>query len=272
MDLTDKQTIKSLLKSHGLWAKKSLGQNFLVNRNVLDKIVETANLSKEDMVLEIGPGLGVLTRELCKAAGKVLTIEKDGKIIEILKETTKDFNNLEIINQSVLDYQIPKMPYKVVANLPYNITSPVLRKFLESPNKPKEMTLMVQKEVAEKIEATPGDMSILAISVQFYSKPEIVEIISPTSFWPEPKVSSAIIKITNIEKKMPEIEDEKLFFRIVKAGFSEKRKMLKNSLAGSLRIGEEKAAEFLKKAGINPQIRAQELNLEDWRKIYEQSR
>lgn len=271
MNLTSKATIKDLLKRHGLWAKKSLGQNFLVDKDVLDKILEVANLSKNDLVLEIGPGLGGLTKELCKKAGRVITVEKDSKMVEILKETTKECNNLEIINDDILKIAKLKIEnFKVVANLPYNITSPVIRKFLETDPKPSEMILMVQKEVAEKITAKPGEMSILAISVQFYAKPEMVQVVPASSFWPKPKVDSAIFRISRITHGLlMDNAQIKLFFRIVKAGFGERRKQLKNSLASGLWMDEQKVVNLLKKAGLDPKIRAQELSLADWIKIYE---
>ncbi len=287
MDLTNKNTISSLLKKHNVWAKKSLGQNFLIDKQALEDIVRTTNLSKEDLVLEVGPGVGVLTQELCKEAGYVISIELDKRFIQILKETCGEFGNLEIINEDILKWNInelrakslelraqgPKFKvsnYKVVSNLPYNITSAVIRKFLETEKKPIEMVLMVQKEVAKRICAKPPNMNLLAVSVQFYAKPKIIRFVKNTSFWPKPEVNSAILKVAEVTKvaKAAEVRDEKLFFRIVKAGFGEKRKQLINSLSGGLRMSKEEIAKLLKKSNIKLTQRAEELSLEDWIKIY----
>jgi 16S rRNA (adenine1518-N6/adenine1519-N6)-dimethyltransferase len=273
MDLTDKKTIKHLLKFYNIWSKKSLGQNFLIDKNVLEKIIKVADLSKKDTVLEIGPGLGVLTCELCQKAGNVTAVEKDEKLVEVLKRTCKDFKNLKIIKGDVLpatSYQLPADNYKIVANLPYNITAPVIRKFLESENKPKLMILLVQKEVAEKITSLPPGMNILACAVQFYGRPKMIDYVSAESFWPKPKVDSAILKITNIKPQLPEVSDSKTFFRIIKAGFSARRKKLKNSLAGGLHLPKEKAEDYIKKAKIDSNSRAEELSLANWQSLYKQ--
>jgi len=228
MDLLSSKTIKQILKEYDAAPLKRLGQNFLINRGVLQKIVEAANLGREDIVLEIGPGLGQMTQELARRAKKVIAIEKDRKFVEILKETMKEYDNVEIIQGDILkigladtgltvtkpvsfrgngyvtterDRNGPRnrnrlTPYKVIANLPYYITSPVIRKFLEEKNQPKEMLLMVQKEVAQRICASPPNMSLLSISVQFYAQPKIISYVSKDSFWPSPKVDSAILRLT----------------------------------------------------------------------------
>lgn len=275
MDLTSPKTIKSLLKDHHLWAKKRLGQHFLICKNVLDKITNSAQLSKKDLVLEIGPGIGVLTKELCPRAKKVIACELDKKMVEILRETCGQFKNLKIINEDILKVNLAQSPelqaqsYKIVANLPYQITSPVLWKFLHyEKKKPQEMILMVQKEVAARICTNPPDMNLLSVMVQFYGKPKIITEVGKNCFWPCPEVTSAVIKISDIKDEQSEVADEKLFFRIVKAGFSQKRKQLKNSLAAGLNLDIKENLKILEEIGINPQRRAETLNLEDWKKLY----
>lgn len=268
MNLTDKKIIKNILSHYGLRLKKSLGQHFLINEKILNKIIDSADITKKDQVLEIGPGLGILTNELCERAGKVIAVEKDEKLAKILKRTTKEFNNLEIINQDILRtkiYNLQPRTYKLVANLPYNIAGPILRKFLESENKPFLMILMLQKEVAEKIVAAPGQMSILSVSVRFYADSEIIEIVPDSDFWPSPKVDSAIIKISNIKKKSK--IDTKNFFRCVRIGFSSPRKTLLNNLAAGYKLDKENIKNILEKIKLNEFVRAQELSINDWQKL-----
>jgi len=260
--------IKDILESRNLKPSKGLGQNFLINERVLEKIVKSAEIKPTDTILEIGPGTGVLTKELAKRAGKVIAIEKDKKIIELLKENLKNFKNVEIIQGDILKinpagYSLPAANYKIVANLPYYITSPVIRKFLEVENQPELMVLMVQKEVGRRICASPPDMSILAVSVQFYGKPEIISYVSKNSFWPKPKVDSAIIKITPgipADSKT----DADLFFKIVKAGFSQPRKQLLNNFSKILKIEKIKTAGWLSQNKISEKQRAETLSLQDW--------
>jgi len=279
MDLTSEIVIRDLFKKHQLRPSKRFGQNFLIDKGVLEKIIEAANLQPEDIVLEIGPGLGTLTVELAKKAGKVIAIEKDPKMVEILKETLKDFQNVEILQGDIL--KIPDSKFqilnldKIVANLPYYIVSPVIRKFLESESPPKEMILMVQKEVAERICAEPPDMSLLAVSVQFYTKPEIISYVPKTSFWPQPKVDSAIIKIIPYPHGRIRILRAEgkgcafrmLFFKIVKAGFSQPRKQILNNLSKMLKLDKEKVKSWLLKNNIQPTQRAETLSIEDWLKL-----
>ncbi|GAH47218.1 unnamed protein product, partial [marine sediment metagenome] len=255
MDLTSKKFIKNLLKKHGVYPSKTLGQNFLISKGILEKILDAANLKSKDVVLEIGPGIGTLTKELAKKAKQVIAIEKDSKMIKILKETLRDLKNIELIQEDILKYDFKsQVPYKIVANLPYYITSPVLRKFLEIGSKPKEMILMVQKEVAQRIVASPPNMSILAISVQFFAKPEIISFVSKNCFWPQPKVDSAILKISQISMDLPPIDTD-LFFKIVRAGFAQPRKQLVNSLSNELKLEKEKVRNWLKENEIKPERR-----------------
>ena len=264
------RTVKKLLKKYDIYPSKRLGQNFLIDKGVFQKIIKAAGLSKNDIVLEIGPGIGNLTLELAKEVKKVVAIEKDKKMCEALKEVLNDLDikNVEIINQDILKintkYKTLNTKYKLVANLPYYITSPIIRKFLEMKNQPKEMILMVQKEVAKRICAKPPKMSILAVSVQFYAKPKIISFVSKKSFWPQPKVDSAIIKITPCRPAHAIGVNPLLFFKIVKAGFSHPRKQLINNLSKGLKIEKEKARNWLLKNKIQPSQRAETLILKDW--------
>lgn len=269
MDLTDKKTIKELLKNFDLWAKRGLGQNFLIDKTVIAEL--TSNVSKEDTIIEVGPGLGVLTKELCQKAKKIIAVEKDKQMIEVLKLTCKDFANLEVINSDVLAVNMGRYvkdrKYKVVANLPFYISSPIFRFFLENEARPKEMNLIVQKEIAERVTAQDNDLNILAISVRLYADSEILKNIKNTSFWPAPRVDAAILKINTLEKPRFEV-DTKEFFRVVKTGFGERRKKLVNSLSGGLGIPKGKIEKILKDLGINENIRAEKLSMNDWRQVY----
>ena len=256
--------------------KKSLGQNFLRDNEVLEKIIQSTNLKSDDFVIEIGPGEGVLTEKLFKHAGKVLTIEVDEVLANKLKKQYKDSKKIEIINADILKINLPEIikqnnfqHYKVVANIPYYITSPIIQLFLETEFPPTEMILMVQKEVAERICAKPGQLSILAVSVQYYSKPELLFYVDKKSFFPVPEVDSAVIKISKINDQLTMINQNntKHFFKIVKTGFSAKRKTLVNNLSSSLQLDKKEVEEKLEKVGIKPNQRAQELSVEDWKKI-----
>ncbi|MDP2916994.1 MAG: 16S rRNA (adenine(1518)-N(6)/adenine(1519)-N(6))-dimethyltransferase RsmA [Dehalococcoidia bacterium] len=271
---------KALLHRFDLRARKSLGQHFLVDAGVLEKILETAELTPHDVVMEVGPGLGILTGELAQRAGWVIAIELDSKLAELLKHPLTSFTNVSIINEDVLklepsaliEQESAKFPptvtsplvYKLVANLPYYITSPVLRHFCEASLKPEVMVLMVQKEVAKTIVAKPGDMSILGISVQFYGKPEIVGYVPARSFYPAPKVDSAILKITLYSRPPVAVTGEKSFFGVVRAGFSAPRKQLINSLAQGLDLPKAETMSLLERAGIVAQRRAETLTLDEW--------
>jgi 16S rRNA (adenine1518-N6/adenine1519-N6)-dimethyltransferase len=265
--------------------KKSLGQNFLQDKNVLDKIIQAANLKADDFVIEVGPGEGILTEELAKKAGKVVAIEIDDNLASRLDSRWHRNDKVEIINDDVLKVNLPEIlervetprrgvstiyRYKVIANIPYYITSPIIQLFLETKYPPTEMILMVQKEVGQRICARPGQMSILAVSVQYYAKPELLFYVDKKSFYPAPEVDSTVIKIV-VRRKYKEVSEEEIksFFRIVKAGFSAKRKTLLNNLSNSLHLDRKIAEETIRKAGIKPNQRAQELSVEDWKKLSE---
>lgn len=232
---------------------KKLAQHFLIDKKVLAKIIKAAKPQKEETILEIGSGRGILTKELTKRCKKVIAVEKDKRLAKILCDVLKDFKNVKIVNKDILDYQ-PSRNCKVIGNIPYYITSPILRKFAEY-----EMVLMVQKEVAQRICAKPPKMNLLALMVQFYGRPKIIDYVSQEAFWPKPKVDSAIIKISP-HKIIP----KKIDFTLIKKAFSQKRKQLGNLLDKQL----------LTKAGIDPKRRAESLSLEEWYDImkkYEQN-
>ena len=264
---------KRRLRRFGLQARKGLGQHFLIDEEVLRRIVASAELSAGDVVLEIGPGLGVLTAELARKAGRVVAIELDNKLAAILKETLASFDNVAIVNADILDLDpaqlIPEQTgYKVVANLPYYIASAVLRRFLEASFKPKTMVVMVQKEVAEAIAAKPGQMSLLSVSVQFYGQPEIIDYVPAHCFYPPPEVDSAILRLDLYPRPVVAVDDEKGFFEMVRAGFTASRKQIANSLAQGLDMPKTEVLSLLAKASIIAQRRAETLTLEEWGELW----
>ena len=266
---------QKLLRRSGLRARKRLGQHFLIDEQVLGLIIANAELTPEDVVVEVGPGLGVLTKELAKHAGRVIAIELDDKLAVQLKESLSAFDNVTIINEDVLKIdpsallqELKAKKYKVVANLPYYITSPVLRHFLEAEIKPQTMVVMVQKEVAEEITAKPGRMSLLSIGVQLYGAPMIVAQVPSQSFYPAPAVDSAVLKVIPYSQPVVEISDNEGFFGLVRAGFSQARKQLANSLAQGLGISKEEGLILLARAQIDFKRRAESLSLEEWAHLW----
>lgn len=270
---------RKLLRRFGLKARKGLGQHFLIDDEVLEAIVAAAELDSTDTVIEVGPGLGIMTAELAKQAGWVIAIELDNKLAAILKKTLPH-DNIVILNEDVLGTDPKAMlqgrapsfpaalsPYKVVANLPYYITSPVLRHFLEASVKPEVMVVMVQKEVAEAIVAGPGRRSVLSISVQFYGRPSIVAHVPASSFYPAPEVDSAVVKI-EVYPRPPVDVDEEGFFALVRAGFTATRKQVANSLAQGLKLPKAEALGLLGEADIDPQRRAETFTLEEWATLW----
>ena len=271
MPPTSKKEIKKILRNNKVYPLKQLGQNFLIDKNILLKIINASFIKSKDVVLEIGPGLGILTQELAKKAKRVVAIEKDKRIINLLKERLSRFNNVKLINKDARYYNPKIANYKVVANLPFGVAIPIIRKFLENKNQPKKMVLMVQKEVAQRICAQPPEMSLLAVSVQFYAKTKIVSFVSKKCFWPQPKVDAGIIEIIPKKpsgflrvKKKDFKQFKKLFFKIVKAGFSQPRKQLVNNLSKVLKLDKEKTMTWLLKNKINPKTRAENLKIKDW--------
>jgi len=259
---------KHLLDQFETPPKKSLGQNFLHDPNAVEKIVNTAEIMPEDVVVEIGPGTGALTQMLAQRARQVYSIEVDERMRPILQTQVGQYPNVELIFDDFLKVNVPELlngrPFIVVANVPYYITSPILAHLMEGQVRPRSIVMTIQLEVAERIIATPPDMNRLAVTTQFYGSPQIVTRLSPAVFWPRPDVDSAVIKITMYDEPPVAVPDAKLFFRVVKAGFSQKRKQLKNAVSGGLAIKSRLAGELLKVAQIDPTRRAETLELHEW--------
>lgn len=267
MDLTRIEDLKTAMKLAGIVPKKGLGQHFLVDAGALDLMLKAAELTHQDTVLEIGPGLGVLTGLLTARAGQVVAVEADHTLADLLDRDRPD--NLEVVAADILQFDLNKLPagYKAAANLPYYLTSKIIRLLLESHNPPVLMALLVQKEVAERIVTAPGKMSILALSVQYYAEPKLMGVVERHKFWPAPEVDSAVLQIRRHPQPAFAADPDKLF-RLIKAGFGEKRKQLKNSLAGGLNASVDVTTGLLKSAGLKPLARAQELSLAEWQKLY----
>jgi 16S rRNA (adenine1518-N6/adenine1519-N6)-dimethyltransferase len=270
--------VRGLLKEYDLRPSKGLGQNFLVNPAILEKIVAAAELTPDDTVLEIGAGLGTLTEHLARAAGRVVAVELDERLIPVLRDTLSGFDNVTLVQGDILELDPAALvranqptsqltSYKVVANLPYYITSAALRHLLEARVRPQCMVVTVQREVAERIVAGPGEMSLLAVSVQFYGRPEVLFRIKPGSFYPSPEVESAVVRVDVHAAPLMPVEDMDAFFRVVKAGFAQRRKQLRNALAGGLHLPQQEVDAGLRAAGVDPRRRAQALNLEEWARI-----
>ena len=263
---------KRLLRHAGLRARKGLGQHFLVDEAVLQLITDTAGLTSRDTVIEVGPGLGILTEELAKRAGRVIAVELDDNLAKLLIKTLALFDNVSIINDDMLQLDPSSLAggkgYKVVANLPYYITSPILHHFLEAAVKPESMVVMVQKEVAQAIAASPGKMSGLAVIVQYYGKPEIVAVVPAASFFPAPEVDSALLRINLYSHPPITVDDKAGFFRLVRAGFASPRKQFANSLARGLGLPRAEVQPLLSGAKIDPRRRAETLTLEEWAELW----
>ena len=259
---------KSQLEELNISPKKSLGQNFLHDPNTLEKIVATAELMPDDVVLEIGAGTGLLTERLAKAARRVIAVEVDERLKPILDQALTPFPNVGVIYQDILEVDVASLfrpdPYIVVANVPYYITSAILRHLLENTHRPRRLVMTVQEEVADRLAAQPNDMSILSVSVQFYGQPQIVTRLNRAVFWPRPDVDSALVRIDTYERPPVAVPDEKIFFRMVRAGFGQKRKQLKNAISSGLSLNADAATRLLESAGIDPRRRAETLTLEEW--------
>jgi hypothetical protein len=245
--------------------KKELGQNWLRDRGMLETIVDEADLSAGDTVLEIGPGLGTLTSELLRRAGNVVAVELDSERAAKLPAQFPG-KNLTVINEDILSYDLERLPtgYKVVANVPYYITSKIIEKLMTASNRPSVIVILVQKEVAERIVARPGDMSILAISAQIFAKTHLGIEIPRQFFTPVPKVDSQVVVLEVRDKPLVLEKDQKAFFRVVKAGFANKRKKLRSSMSAGLAISKSDAKKLLRQAGIDPDLRAEDLSIDDW--------
>jgi 16S rRNA (adenine1518-N6/adenine1519-N6)-dimethyltransferase len=264
------KSVPALLRAYGLRPRKRLGQNFLVDPSALRRIVAAADLTDTDVVVEVGAGLGTLTRAVAGQAGRVVAVEVDGLLVQVLREQLADLTNIQIIHGDILgipEMGLPHLGYKVVANLPYYITSAILRRFLEREPRPRLMVVTVQREVAKRIVAVPGEMSLLAVSIQLYGRPKLVAQLPAGAFYPPPKVDSAVLRIDLTEQPTTELTegiDEATYFRVVRAGFSQKRKTLRNSLSAGLGLAPVRVEEVLRQAGLDPRRRAETLSLAEW--------
>ncbi len=272
------KTSKEICKMLEIKPSRSKGQNFLITEKIYDDIVKAAGVSADDLILEVGPGLGFLTAKLAKIAKKVIAVELDDKLAAYLKMAidSNDIENVHIVNEDIMTFDLENYlqkiefsgrQYKIVANLPYNITSIFLRTFLSAKFKPESLTLMLQKEVAHRMIAKAPDNNLLALSVAYYGQAEIIREVKAGNFWPEPEVDSSVIKVTLSGKQYDPAEDKK-FFRLAKMAFSSKRKMLRNNLSAGLKIKPLELESSMLKAGIDPKRRAEDLSLEDFKKLF----
>lgn len=271
-------TIEILQKYHFNFQKK-FGQNFLIDTHVLDKIIAAAGITKDDFVLEIGPGIGTMTQYLCENAREVIAVEIDKALIPILQDTLGAYDNVEVINEDILKVDINKIaqeknggkPIKVVANLPYYITTPIIMGLFESHVPIDSITVMVQKEVADRMQVGPGtkDYGALSLAVQYYARPEIVANVPPNCFMPRPNVGSAVIRLTRHETSPVQVENEKLMFKIIRASFNQRRKTLANGLNNSneIQLPKEVIAQSIEELGVSPSIRGEALTLEQFAEL-----
>lgn len=277
--LGNPQNTIEILQKYDFSFQKKFGQNFLIDTHVLDKIIRAADITKEDMVLEIGPGIGTMTQYLAEAAGKVVAVEIDKNLIPILTDTLHDYDNVTVINEDVLKLDVRELareenggrPLKVVANLPYYITTPIIMGLFENDVPVESITVMVQKEVADRMQTGPGnkDYGALSLAVQYYAEPYIVANVPPNCFMPRPRVGSAVIRLTRHEKPPVEVKDEKLMFNIIRASFNQRRKTLANGLNNSdkLSLAKEELIEAIERLGKGPGVRGESLTLEEFAEL-----
>lgn len=274
MNTVSLKSVREVLARHGLSAKKKLGQNFLTDENIIRKIVAAGNLSPTDTVVEIGPGVGAMTGHLAEAAGRVVCIELDGQLLPVLDEVLGNHHNVNVIHGDALKTDLDKLvgdsgqkPYKIVANLPYYITTPLVMHFLSKGFCISEMILMVQKEVAQRMAASPGgkDYGSLSVAVQYHCRSEIQFIVKPTVFYPRPEVESAVLKLTRRDRPAVSVNSEEFFFQMVRAAFNKRRKTLMNALANSpLAVEKERVQQALLSIGMDEQVRGEKLSLEQF--------
>ncbi|MEH2944259.1 16S rRNA (adenine(1518)-N(6)/adenine(1519)-N(6))-dimethyltransferase RsmA [Lachnospiraceae bacterium KK002] len=275
-DLGKPQNTIAVLQKYNFNFQKKFGQNFLIDTRVLEKIIQAAGITKEDFVLEIGPGIGTMTQYLCENAREVAAVEIDRNLIPILADTLRAYQNVEVLNEDILKVDINRLaqeknqgrPIKVVANLPYYITTPIIMGLFESHVPVDSITIMVQKEVAERMQAGPGtkDYGALSLAVQYYARPEVVANVPPNCFIPRPKVGSAVIRLTRHREKAVEVQDENLMFRLIRASFNQRRKTLVNGLnnAPELNLEKQRIVNALAEMGLAPGIRGEALTLEQF--------
>ena len=267
---------RAVLEAHGFSFQKKYGQNFLIDGNILDSIIEAAEITKDDFVLEIGPGIGTMTQRLCEEAREVVAVEIDKTLIPILDDTLSQYKNWTVINEDILKVDINALaeeknngkPIKVVANLPYYITTPIIMGLFESHVPLESITIMVQKEVADRMQEGPGskEYGALSLAVQYYSKPEIVCEVPPSCFMPQPKVASTVITL-KCHENSPVDCDEKLLFKVIRASFNQRRKTLQNGLSMGLHYSKEQIADAIEKAGFSPTVRGEALSLEQFAEL-----
>lgn len=281
MKLYSPATIKDIRERYGFRLTKSLGQNFLTDKNIIDNIIEASNIGENDLVIEIGPGIGVITKEAAAKAGSVIAVEIDKNLIPILQETLADETNVKIINRDILKTDLtavieeekknfPQMEsVRIIGNLPYYITSPIIMKLLEDGVPADSITVMMQKEVADRIKAAPGnkERGALSVAVQYYCQVVKVTDVPKEVFVPAPKVDSTVLRLDIRKEKPVELKDDKLFFKAVKSGFAQRRKTLLNSLASGTGLGKDKIGQILEEAGIDPGRRAETLDIDEFAKI-----
>ena len=277
--LGNPQETIQVLQKHDFHFQKKFGQNFLIDPHVLDKIVEAAEVTKDDFVLEIGPGIGTMTQYLCENARQVLAVEIDNNLIPILKETLAEYDNVEVLHGDILKQDIQAIadkyndgkPIKVVANLPYYITTPIIMGLFESHVPLANVTVMVQKEVADRMKAAPGtkEYGALSLAVQYYAKPYLAANVPPNCFMPRPNVGSAVIRLDCLDHTPVEVKDDRLMFRLIRASFNQRRKTLQNGLtnSGELSFSKEEIGKAIEAAGLPPAIRGEKLGLEEFAKL-----
>lgn len=273
-----KRTIE-VLQKYNFAFQKRFGQNFLIDTHVLEKIIASAEITKDDFVLEIGPGIGTMTQYLAEAAREVAAVEIDKTLIPILQDTLKEWNNVTVINNDILKVDIRQLaleknqgrPIKVVANLPYYITTPIIMGLFENQVPIESITIMVQKEVADRMQVGPGtkDYGALSLAVQYYARPEIVANVPPNCFMPRPKVGSAVIRLERYEQPPVQVKDEKLMFRLIRASFNQRRKTLQNGLNNSPEISfsKEEITKAIESLGVSPSVRGEALSLEQFAQL-----
>ena len=272
--LSNPQVTIEIIKKYNFAFQKRFGQNFLIDGHVIEKIIKAADITRDDVVLEIGPGIGTMTQYLAESAGKVYAVEIDKNLLPILDDTLSEYENVTVINEDILKLDIEELikkekgTLKVVANLPYYITTPIIMGLLENHIPAKSITVMVQKEVASRMQAGPGskDYGALSLAVQYYAEPYIAANVPPNCFMPRPNVGSAVIRLTNWDKPPVEVKDERLMFKLIRASFNQRRKTLQNGINNSpeLSFTKEQVVEALKKLGINENIRGEALTLEQF--------
>jgi 16S rRNA (adenine1518-N6/adenine1519-N6)-dimethyltransferase len=265
--------VRRLCDAYGVWPAKNKGQHFLIDEAVLDAIIQTAHIKSDETIVEIGPGLGILTRELVRLAGRVISIELDHALLEVLRPQFAGEDTLTIVEGNALQFDPATYnirAYSIVANLPYNITAHFFRTFLTAPLRPNRIVVLIQKEVAQRICAKPGEHSLLSLSAQLYAVPRYIQTVGREAFWPQPKVTSAILAVDNIKSSTQVAAwlgdiPEAFFWRIVRIGFSSRRKILAHNLAAGLRAKRVEVDEIMDDIGLNAKCRAQELALDQWR-------